>query len=209
MNRDLYEKQNIQQTVAVSDTFSTRRYTQFARHLPGKFVDILDIGCAEGAGGNMLKTLRPDIRLTGLDCVEERLARLPDTYDSRILGLSNEIPLDDQSMDAVVAGEFLEHLYPSDVDKTLCEFQRVLRIGGILLMTTPNPYSIKMRLRRGTVYGPAHLTQHYPKVLVFRLKLHGFSHIRVKGSGKAMALFGEHIPWLPIYGSYLIAATKY
>jgi hypothetical protein len=111
-------------------------------------------------------------------------------------------------MDAIVAGEFLEHLYPSDVDPTLCEFQRVLRIGGVLLMTTPNPYSLNMRRRKGSVYGVAHLTQHFPEVLSLRLKMHGFSKVRVCGSGRASLKVGEKFPWLSVYGSYLISAVK-
>jgi hypothetical protein len=111
-------------------------------------------------------------------------------------------------MDGIVAGEFLEHLYPSDVDPTLCEFQRVLRIGGILLMTTPNPYSLNMRRRKGSVYGVAHLTQHFPEVLSWRLKMHGFSKVRICGSGRASLKVGEKFPWLSVYGSYLISAVK-
>lgn len=168
----------------------------------------MDIGCAEGRGGQELKSLRPSIELGGLDCVAERLAALPDCYSSRIYGLSNKIPTEDLSFDAIVAGEFLEHLYPSDVDPTLCEFQRILAIGGTLLMTTPNPHSLKMRRRGGTVYGTAHLTQHFPDVLEWRLKLHGFSKIKILGSGKATRYFGEKFPFLPVYGSYLIIARK-
>jgi predicted SAM-dependent methyltransferase len=97
----------------------------------------------------------------------------------------------DQPCDAIVAGEFIEHLYPSDVDTTLCEFQRILSIGGSLLITTPNPYSLKLRKIKGTVYGTAHLTQHFPKILKYRLMMHGFSHVKIIGSGKATVYFGE------------------
>jgi hypothetical protein len=34
-------------------------------------------------------------------------------------GLSTDVPVDHQTFDVVVAGEFLEHLYPADVDKTV------------------------------------------------------------------------------------------
>jgi SAM-dependent methyltransferase len=207
--RDKYASQNAEQTVALEDGFSIERYSQFARHLPPEAIDVLDVGCAEGRGGAHLKSLCPRIRLAGLDCVEERLAELPSSYEGRILGLTNSIPVDDRSMDAIVAGEFLEHLYPSDVDATLCEFQRILRIGGKLLMTTPNPYSLNMRRRKGTVYGVAHLTQHFPRVLSWRLKMHGFSRIRIRGSGQMSRLIGEHFPWLSVYGSYLITGVKY
>jgi SAM-dependent methyltransferase len=206
--QEKYADQNAEQTVALEDGFSISRYTQFARHLPEDTRTVLDVGCAEGRGGARLKALKPNIRLSGLDCVAERLAGLPPEYDGKILGLTNEIPLEDRTMDAIVAGEFLEHLYPSDVDPTLCEFQRVLRIGGVLLMTTPNPYSLNMRRRKGSVYGVAHLTQHFPEVLSLRLKMHGFSKVRICGSGRASLKVGENFPWLSVYGSYLISAFK-
>lgn len=203
-----YASENAAQTVATEDTFSLERYQQFARHIPNGAQTVLDVGCAEGRGGAELKRILPQINLLGLDCVDDRLSMLPAAYKRGILGLTTQIPIDDRSCDAIVAGEFLEHLYPSDVDATLCEFQRILAIGGKLLMTTPNPYSLRMRKRRGTVYGVAHLTQHFPEVLKLRLKMHGFSKVRLIGSGKATRLFGEKLPWLSVYGSYLIIGSK-
>lgn len=203
-----YASENSAQTVAIGDTFSLERYQQFARHIPDETRTVLDVGCAEGRGGAELKRILPQINLLGLDCVDDRLSMLPAAYTRGILGLTTQIPMDDRSCDAIVAGEFLEHLYPSDVDATLCEFQRILSIGGTLLMTTPNPYSLNMRKRRGTIYGVAHLTQHFPEVLKLRLKMHGFSRIKLVGSGKATRHFGEWLPFLSVYGSYLIVAQK-
>jgi ubiquinone/menaquinone biosynthesis C-methylase UbiE len=203
-----YASENAAQTVATEDTFSMERYQQFARHIPNGAKTVLDVGCAEGRGGAELKRILPQIELLGLDCVDDRLSMLPAAYTQGILGLTTQIPMDDRGCDAIVAGEFLEHLYPSDVDATLCEFQRILAIGGTLLMTTPNPYSLNMRKRQGTVYGVAHLTQHFPEILKLRLKMHGFSKIRLIGSGKATRIFGEKLPWLSVYGSYLIIGSK-
>jgi SAM-dependent methyltransferase len=45
------------------------------------------------------------------------------------------LPLEDQSVDAVWAGEVLEHVL--DPVATLAETRRVLRFGGRLLLTTP------------------------------------------------------------------------
>jgi ubiquinone/menaquinone biosynthesis C-methylase UbiE len=203
-----YVTENASQASAVDDGFSIERYHQFARHLPNSARNILDVGCAEGRGGQALKNLRPEIKLLGLDCVPERLAALPACYDHAIQGLTNNIPLSDRCCDAILAGEFIEHLYPADVDPTLCEFQRLLSIGGVLLMTTPNPHSLKMRRRNGSVYGVAHLTQHFPNILRARLMMHGFSRVRIIGSGKATRFFGEWLPILSVYGSYLIIAKK-
>ena len=117
--------------------------------------------------------------------------------------------MDDRFFDVIVAGEFIEHLYPSDVDQTLSEFQRVLRINGRLLLTTPNPIYLKSRIKRETVYGVSHLTQHFPRVLKLRLKMHGFSRIKIYGSGKVSRYFGANFPLISIYGSYLIKADKW
>jgi ubiquinone/menaquinone biosynthesis C-methylase UbiE len=205
---DRYIAENVAQTVATLDQYSIERYDQFADHLPAGAINVLDVGCAEGRGGAELKTRRPEIVLTGLDCVPKRLRALPPAYSGRIEGLTTEIPLLDRSQDAVVAGEFIEHLYPDDVDQTLCEFQRILAVGGMLLMTTPNPDSLKLRLRRGTVLDVGHFTQHFHDVLSLRLRMHGFRRVKVRGSGKATRYFGEKIPFLSLYGSYLITALK-
>lgn len=203
-----YESQNTEQCVSEHDPFTLERYEQFSRYLPAGKNHVLDIGCNTGRGGARLKAIAPEITLSGLDCVQARLDALPACYEGRVYGLSNKIPRPDQTFDAIVAGEFLEHLYPSDVDATLCECQRVLKIGGTLLMTTPNPGYLKNLMAGETVYGTSHLTQHHHKVLKHRLLMHGFSRVRIIGSGKMTRYIGSRFPLLNVYGSYLITAKK-
>lgn len=203
-----YAQQNTEQTVALIDRFTLKRYEQFAKNLPADEGRVLDVGCADGRGGPVFLQNKPSMSLSGLDCIKERLDNLPSCYSNSILGLTTSIPVDDRIFDAVIAGEFIEHLYPSDVDTTLCEFNRILKIGGYIALTTPNPYSLKMRMKKGTVYGTAHLSQHYPECLKMRLKLHGFSQVKIRGSGKASLLLGQYFPWLSVYGSYMIIARK-
>lgn len=207
-----YQQQNARQTISEEDAFTVERYEQFARMLPTGPLRILDVGCNTGRGGGVrLKQLRPEIELVGLDAVLERVIALPpDVYTAGLHGLSTAIPCPDQYFDAIVAGgEFLEHLYPSDVDGTLCEFQRALRIGGRLLLTTPNPPNyLRNRTLRRTVYGVSHLTQHFPLILRRRLMMHGFAKVSIRGSGRVSRYLGTHIPFLPLYGSYLISADK-
>lgn len=203
-----YEVQNAQQDISECDPFTLERYAQFFNFFPKEAIKILDVGCNTGRGGLRLKELNSNLTILGLDCVQERLDALPECYAQRVYGLSTDIPLEDQSVDVIVAGEFLEHLYPADVDKTLCEFQRVLKIGGRLLLTTPNPNYIRNKLSGTSVYGISHLTQHFPKLLRFRLQLHGFSGVKIYGSGKASRHFGWHFPLMFVYGSYLVLANK-
>jgi SAM-dependent methyltransferase len=114
--------------------------------------------------------------------------------------------LDDASFDAIVAGEFIEHLSEADVGRTLQEFARVLRPGGKLLMTTPNPDYWRFRLTGRSVLGGAHLSQHRASSLAARLGRHGFSDVSVCGSGRWSRYLGEGFPFPLAYGSYLITA---
>ena len=205
-----YEFQNSQQIASEHDKFTLERYEQFAKFLPknSECTNILDVGCNTGRGGLRLKTIKPSIALSGLDCVQERLNALPECYSNKVYGLSTKIPVEDRFFDAIIAGEFLEHLYPADVDQTLCEFQRVLKIGGRLLLTTPNPNYLRNKLEKKSVYGVSHLTQHFPQILKVRLLIHGFSGVKLYGSGKMSRYLGYSFPILAVYGSYLVVANK-
>jgi predicted SAM-dependent methyltransferase len=120
--------------------------------------------------------------------------------------LSTGIPVSTASFDAVVAGEFIEHLAYADVLPTLAEFRRVLRPGGRALMTTPNPDSLRIKVTRGTMLGGAHLSAHYPKQLAQMMTEVGFRSPAWCGSGKSSTFVGERFPLFDVYGSYLIWA---
>lgn len=204
-----YETENQRQAVSEEDPFTLERYEQFHSRFPQSAIRVLDIGCNTGRGGAKLKEFDSRLEIYGLDCVKARLDRLPPCYTSGVHGLSTDIPVEDGFFDVIVAGEFLEHLYPRDVDQTLCEFQRVLRIGGRLLLTTPNPGYLKSRLQKTTVYGVSHLTQHFANVLKLRVRMHGFSRVKIRGSGKVSRYLGVHFPVRAVYGSYLLQADKW
>lgn len=204
-----YEEQNLQQEVSEYDSFTLERYDQFYRFFPKAASSVLDVGCNTGRGGLHLKKLDPSLTLFGVDCVQTRLESLPGCYSERIYCLSTDIPIQDQVIDVIVAGEFLQCLYPSDVDKTLCEFQRVLKIRGKLLLTTPNPNYVKYKIKKSSMYDlVGQQSQHFPGVLRTRLLMHGFSNIKIFGSGKMSRYLGWHFPFRSAYGSYLIIASK-
>lgn len=204
-----YEAINILQPASENDPFTVERYCQFYRHFPKNALSILDIGCNTGRGGNTLKALQPDLRIYGLDAVQDRLDRLPmDAYVQGVHGYSTKIPNDDNVYDVVVAGEFIEHIYSADVELTLAEIFRVLKIGGRLLLTTPNPGDIKRKWRGESILGGAHVSQHFHSALSLKLTMSGFSHVKVKGSGKVTRYLGSKFP-LFVYGSYLAMGDKF
>jgi predicted SAM-dependent methyltransferase len=131
-----------------------------------------------------------------------------EAYEEGVHGYSTKIPNEDGTYDAVVAGEFIEHIYQADVDQTLGEIFRVLKIGGRFLLTTPNPGDIKRRMRGQSILGGAHVSQHFPDTLKLKLRMAGFSRVKVYGSGKVTRYLGSGFP-LFVYGSYLAIGDKF
>lgn len=206
----LLEK-NREQIHSETDDFTLERYEQMFSHFPPRAVDVLDVGCNTGRGGGGLKRLKPELNIVGLDCVQERIDSLdPVVYSKGICSFSSDLPLANNLFDVVVAGEFLEHVPPTEVDNTLAELFRVLRLRGRLLLTTPNPNYLKNKLRHLSVLlEKSHLTQHYPDCLRFRLRTVGFSKVRTRGSGRMTRYIGQSFPVLAVYGSFLIQADKW
>jgi len=100
-------------------------------------LDILDLACGTGMGTHYL--LRAGARsCLGLDIDAAAVAYARAAYrDCRFeLGDAANLPLANQSFDAVVSFETIEHL--RDQRKFLRECQRVLRPGGLLICSTPN-----------------------------------------------------------------------
>lgn len=202
-----YEALNLAHGASESDPFTVERYKQFYRHLPAGAIDVLDVGCNTGRGGQTLFELDAALRIVGIDVVRDRIERLPSHYVDGLVARTDHIPVADDSFDAVVAGEVIEHLYSTDLSPTLAEFFRVLRLGGRLLLTTPNPNGAKRRILRESVLGGPHVSQHFPRTLRMQLRATGFSRVRLRGSGKATRYLHELAP-LAAFGSYLTMADK-
>jgi SAM-dependent methyltransferase len=111
--------------------------------------DILDAACGTGYGAHILSSSG---RVVGLDYSEDTLAlarqRAPEA--EFVLASLPELPLPDDSFDAVVSFETIEHV--ADPSQTLRAFRRVIRTDGRLLLSTPradregawdNPFHVK------------------------------------------------------------------
>ena len=94
---------------------------------------ILDVGC--GPGGNML-FLKDFGEVTGLDASDEALVYAREfSYRDLVLGSATDIPFSENSFDCVVALDVIEHI--EDDRKAFSEMFRVLKPGGVLLLTVP------------------------------------------------------------------------
>lgn len=206
-----YEQLNKLQKNSETNPLTPARYRQFVRHFPAQAESVLDVGCNNGRGGIVIKEmLGVGVTQYGLECVKERIEQIPaGVYEKVFYGLANSIPLPDSSVDVVVAGEIIEHVQPHEVDAVIFEFFRVLKLGGRLLMTTPNPSYLRNRMRGYSVLGDiGHVSQHHPRAMKLRLLLAGFARVKTRGSGRPANYISEYFPYLPAYGIYLIYADK-
>jgi ubiquinone/menaquinone biosynthesis C-methylase UbiE len=97
---------------------------------------VLDVGCGEGWFASELA--RAGARVVGIDVAETPLLRARERDPGLNLGLTDADgpwPIEDASLDAVWAGETIEHV--ADTAGWLSEARRVLRPGGRLLLSTP------------------------------------------------------------------------
>jgi SAM-dependent methyltransferase len=97
---------------------------------------VLDLGCGDGAFAAEL--VAAGAQVTGVDVAYEALRRARRTApgaDLRHVEEGDRLPLAEDAVDVVWAGEVLEHA--ADVVGLLAEVRRVLRWGGLLLATTP------------------------------------------------------------------------
>jgi len=119
-------------------------------------LDVLDIACGEGYGSSLLAQVARSV--VGVDVSDEAVAFARDSYRRENLrflrGDGREIPLTDASIDIIVSFETLEHLY--EQERLIAEFRRVLRPGGLLIISTPdrNVYSPD-----GSVPNPHHVRE--------------------------------------------------
>lgn len=134
--------------------------------------DILEVGCGEGRG---IALMMPKAKtFTAVDKIEEALAKLRVQFPAGKFIGTNIPPLTalaDNTYDVVVTFQVIEHI---ENDRLfLQEIQRVLKPGGMALVTTPNR---KLSLTRN----PWHVREYLADELT-NLAQKYFSSVEMKG----------------------------
>lgn len=112
------------------------RYCYAAHFAPGK--TILDLGCGAGYGTALLA--EQGVSAHGIDIAPDAVEFARQKYSSSKIAFSEasatSLPFPNESFDLITAFEVIEHL--EHWDQMLAEARRLLRPGGIFLVSTPN-----------------------------------------------------------------------
>jgi ubiquinone/menaquinone biosynthesis C-methylase UbiE len=137
--------------------------------------DYLDVGCGDGRWtSDIFESLGKNLRCTGIDFSERAIgfARLISPKIDFRIQAGEALNFDPESFDLVTAIEVLEHVPDEHELGFLKELRKVLRSGGLLILTTP---STNLRLA-------AHHYRHYTiSRLTGLLTRAGFSVMDVRG----------------------------
>ncbi|MBA2310966.1 MAG: methyltransferase domain-containing protein [Pseudonocardiales bacterium] len=149
-----------------------RRHQAVYQELVPHCVDavVLEAGCGEGYGADLLAAAAS--RVLALDCDAVTVAHVGHRYPRIAAALGNlvALPLGSSVVDVVVSLQVIEHLW--EQERFLAECARVLRLGGRLLLSTPNRLTFSPE--RDSPLNPFHTRELSPAELVELLRAAGF-----------------------------------
>jgi SAM-dependent methyltransferase len=154
------------------------RIEPLRRAVGGPGLDVLDIGCRDGA---LTRHFAAGNRVVGLDADRDALARASKLGIETVWADAEEpLPFPDEAFDVVVAAELLEHL--PEPQRLVAEAARVLRAGGTIVGSVPNAFRLKNRLRylagRPLEANPTH--RHLFRPADVRSLLEAFADVRLE-----------------------------
>jgi 2-polyprenyl-3-methyl-5-hydroxy-6-metoxy-1,4-benzoquinol methylase len=148
--------------------------------------DVLEVGCGEGRG---IATILPLVNsFTAVDKIKSAIDTLQLTYPTATFMSMNIPPLSglaSNTYDRVISFQVIEHI--EDDHAYLQEIHRVLKPGGMALITTPNR---KMSLSRN----PWHIREYLPLELkAIGEKIFNKTEMKgITGNDKVMAYYEEN-----------------
>jgi SAM-dependent methyltransferase len=150
------------------------RYALATRYCKNKIV--LDIACGEGYGSHILSQHAAIV--TGVDidgqAIKHAKAKYPGENLCFMQGSTDQIPLEDATVDVVVSFETIEH--HDRHNEMMREIKRVLKTDGLLIISTPD----KKYSDNTTYKNPFHVKELYADEFKGLLQKY-FSHVLLLG----------------------------
>lgn len=164
---------------------------------------VADIACGEGYGSAILAATAKHV--TGIDLSEEAVARAKQKYSSENLDFliadAIKTPLANHSVDVIVSFETIEH--HSFHHEMMNEIVRILRPGGLLIISSPDKYECTDKTGR---INPFHVKELYKQEFLALLSDY-FSNVSLHGQRVQISSIvdGDLTKDSRIFGSYRLA----
>jgi len=130
---------------------------------------ILDIGC--GRGEVSMECSKKGCQVWGIDYSQDAISIAKDNQKIRLGGTTKnvsfkrmnamELKFPNEFFDCVLLFHIVEHLYPLELEKVLAEAKRVTKIGGRIIIATPNSWYNKILF---FVFGPFGFKEGYDHI---------------------------------------------
>jgi SAM-dependent methyltransferase len=120
--------------------FLINAVTELLADIPASGKSLLDVSCKEGDVLHAVAPLGFTVRGTNFEPTGPSLNGTPIDYGINLL---QRLPYDDASFDVVLLVEVIEHL--ENHRTALCELARILKPGGVMILTTPNIMRLNSR----------------------------------------------------------------
>lgn len=182
--------EDLEEAISEADNTQNRLYdsqyyleSDYAKKLVKDFnlhdgAAILDHGCGRGHFSAMFASL--GYHVASADILEESLAHL--NSDNKTVCNLAKLPYKDNTFDGVFTLDVFEHLRPSTMDDVINEIFRVLKPGGVLLISFPGN-------RLPDLFGI-----YFINIFVFFMRLFRSNYPYMR-SNKIKAHINLHSPW--------------
>jgi SAM-dependent methyltransferase len=160
---------------------------------------VLEVGCGLGFMGRLLAE---KWKYTGLDISQTAVdfAKSNNQLDALLVASAVSLPIRQQTMDAVVAFDVVEHLH--EPRRFFAEACRVLKPGGTAIVCMPNPESFGVRVKKNSLkltptmrLDPTHVSLFPRGVWNSLAREEGFEVVRA-GSDCLWDL--PYVTWIPL-----------
>lgn len=141
---------------------------RFAQKYIEKGDSVLDIGCGDGFLTNALSSTCK--KVTGIDTSLTGISLSRKIIDNAKVylacGSASNLPFKGSAFDVVTLIEVIEHIPVASLKDTIKEISRVLKDGGMFIVTTPNPHNLRNRIFHKNMVSTKHEKEYYQEELL-------------------------------------------